>query len=134
MNNSIKCQSTFVTIPPFRVIKGRKYKYPTNERDWVRECKRALNHKRRTYAALCARRRPPPPNFYFNNLLRSPEQIRKGELRAEHRAELVRRGVIKEDSPLEVHHMNGVYDLNHAVPMTHARHVAVHAKKRRESR
>ena len=133
MEDSRKCSSTYFKIPPFRLIQGRKYDYPTNERDWMTECKKAIEYKRATYDALCSGKTPPPVNHYYNLLLKSAEQRRKMELRVKHREELERRGVIEEGSDKEVHHRNGVYDLEHAEVLTHRQHVAVHRNKNKNN-
>ncbi len=115
-------------IPPFRIIKGRKYDYPKTEAEWIRECKKAIQYRRKRFEAIKSGGRIPPVNYYYTSLLVLPTRFEKQKKRLAHRAILEKKGLVRKGQ--HVHHVDGKYDLAHARPMSRAEHVRTHARRR----
>ena len=106
-----------IKIPPFRQITGNKYKYPKNEKEWNKECKKAITYQKKRWKAICENRSNssiniPKRNYYYENLLTKPVQHHKRRVRNEHRTQLKKDGKIPEKNShmYHVHHKNGKYD------------------------
>jgi hypothetical protein len=130
MQDSLKCKTERFRIPPFQKIEGTKYSYPKNKTEWVRECKKAIEYRKRTYAALCAGRPPPPKNYYYERLLRSKQQQKRDVLRHKHRKILIKRGVIKHGDHVHVHHRDGKFALKHCEVVDVDTHKRIHAVRK----
>lgn len=122
-----------LSIPPFRIIKGKRYKYPKNKEEWKRECAKAIRYKEKRWRAYRLGLPMPPVNYYYHNLLTSPTALEKKRLRTKHR-ETYGKNLPKG---VHIHHLNGKFDSKHLLAVDPETHIRIHrneAVKRRRKR